>query len=110
MSRCCSLQLCPGIGLAGHLCGEFAALVTSIGSSALDFPLGESVLEPPACHLVLALGECTGLVESGSGAGGVMVLKSGAKAMVLSGMGTVVEVTYKPLSTYVGMSKPCCSS
>ena len=35
---------------------------------------------------------------------------SGAKALLLGGTGTVMEATFKLLSTYVRMSKPCCSS
>ena len=96
------------MGLAGHLCGESDALATSFWSLVLDFLLGEFTLEPLACHLALAFGECASLVESGSGAGGVMVLVAGAKVLSLGGMGTVMEVTHKPLSTYVGMSKPYC--
>ena len=79
-------------------------LATSLRGLALDFPLGESFLDPPPCHLVLNLGEHVGLIESGSGADGVMVLAGGAKAMTFYGVGTVVEVTCRLLSTYVGMS------
>ena len=100
MSRCCSLLLHTG---AGCLCGESVVLATSLESAALDFPLGESILEPSAL-LGSGLWEHISLVESGSGAGRAMVLAGGAKAMALCEMGTVAEVTHKPLTTHVGMS------
>ena len=72
--------------------------------------LGRIHLGTPSMSLGFGFGECTGLVKSGSGAGRVMVLVGEVKAMALSGMGTVTDVTHKLTSTYVGMSKPCCSS
>ena len=65
----------------------------SLGGLALDFALGESVLEPLMCHLVLGLVEHVDLVESGTGAGGVATMASGARASAVSGVSTVAEVT-----------------
>ena len=103
-SKCCSLLLLPGIGLPAHLHGKSVVLATSLIGSTLDFPLGESVLEPLPCCLVLDFGKCIGLVESGTDADGVMVSVGGAKAMALCGVAIVMEVTCRPLFTYAGMS------